>query len=240
MRPGSPGLWSTVVLASALVAGPIWFFSERAPSQTQVAVVESEAPALTEAAIALASADPLQNYFGLPLAGQTIGYVVDGDSTMAGYIDQVAFLTNNVNAMIPPGSKRFGIAQPVGQNGQTRVEVAEPTSDLEGAKSLLLGRLPSGKTDLTKALAVTANWYPDQVFMVLAKPVDAKNLNFLVHGAEQTGAIVNVIALGAAAKQAELASISTATGGKFVPVNDETLNQLVESQKAALTASPRS
>jgi hypothetical protein len=183
-----------------------------------------------------AVADSLNHYFGIEVTGHTIGYVVDGDAAMAGYINQVAFLTNSVNAAFPPGARRFGIAQAVAGNGKTIVEVAEPNSDLEGARSLLLARLPMGQTDLNLALEATSRWYPDQVFVVLANPVSRQRIEVLTQSALQTGAVVNVIALGDAAGQRDLSEISEATGGTFVAVGDQALDNLVERQKSAAQA----
>lgn len=176
--------------------------------------------------------NPITHYFGIPLSGRTIGYIVDGDATMAPYIDDVAVLTNSVNESIEKGTRRFGVILAVARDGVTFVEAAEPTTELEGARSILTGRLASGRTDLTKALSVASNWYADEVFLVLSKPVDSRQMEVLKQGAEQTGAVVHVIGLGGAAEQ-DLSPIAKATGGTYVSVPDETLRKLVERQNDA-------
>ncbi|HKQ50648.1 MAG TPA: hypothetical protein VJZ71_21435 [Phycisphaerae bacterium] len=180
----------------------------------------------------LRTADPITHYFGIPHSGKTIGYIVDGDATMAAYIDNVATLTNSVNEAIEKGTKRFGVMLAVERDGKTVVESAEPSTDLEGARAILTGQLASGRTDLSKALSVASNWYADEIFLVLSKPVSADQMEVLTQGAEQTSAVVHVIALGPAAQQ-DLSPIAKATGGTFVPVADAEITQLVDRQNEA-------
>ncbi len=175
------------------------------------------------------------DYFGVPIKGETIGYVVDGDQTMAPFINDIALATNSVNERIPPGTKRFGIVQAVGGNGRTFLEVHEPGGDLQGSHGVLLSRLPSGSTDLSKALSIATGWYADEVFLVLSKPVEQPELDILRQNAAQTGAVVHVIAFGAAAKQ-DLSSIARPTGGEFVPVSDGDLKDFVHQQRESLEA----
>jgi hypothetical protein len=161
-------------------------------------------------------------YFGVPLEGRTIGYVVDGDETMAPYIDRLAFITNTVITSMEPGEYRFGVVQAVGRDGRTFIEVYEPSSDLAGASAVLRSRLPGGKTDLSRALSAATNWYADQVFLVLSKPVEPQQLTALRQDALQTGAVTHVIALGEAAK-VDLSPISASTGGRFIRVSDTSM-----------------
>lgn len=224
-----------------LVGLPAWYFAlsgAEAPTVHQtIARFDSnraaEVSGLKGTELAMATADPLKTYFGLPLDGGIIGYVVDGDTTMTPYIDQVARLTNGVNSAFVPGTKRYGIARAFGENDQTLVEVVEPVGDLEGSRQTLSNRAAAGKTNLNSALAVTSDWFADQVFLVLSKPVEASEIQRLASTAEQTGAIVNVIALGDAARQPKLAEVANATRGKFVPVSDAMLTDLVARQLAA-------
>lgn len=250
-RPASPGLRRHVTfgrasaalgIAAILVGLPAWYFAlsgSRQPTVHQtvtrvdtVALPEANA-GLSGAPLALASADPLNTYFGLPLSGSIIGYVVDGDSAMTPYIHEIASLTDAVNASFVPGSKRYGIAQTYGEGGEAVVEVAEPVGDLEGSRLTISPRTSAGRTNLSDALGVTSGWYADQVFLVMAKTVDAEELQKLAATAEQSGAIVNVIALGEAARQPELAEIAAASRGKFVPVSDTALRDLLARQRAA-------
>lgn len=236
----SPSHFSAALaVLSVMIVLPAWFFTREAgsdafrPTLTDASGLPAIPEGAPESVVALLTADPLTHYFGLPLTGSTIGYVVDGDSSMAPYIDKVAYLTNSVNASIALGARRYGIAQAVDQNGNSLVEVAEPVGDLAGARHLLTARLASGQTNLARALSVTTSWYADQLYLVMAKSVSEEELGILAQTAEQTGAVVNVIALGEAAKQTELADISNATHGRFIPVSDAMLDQLVERQRAA-------
>jgi hypothetical protein len=175
------------------------------------------------------------SYFGIPLVGKTIGYVIDADATMAPYIEEVAYVTNWVNETALMGSRRFGIVMGVSLDGARIVEVAEPSADLEGARAVLLGRIPGGKTDLNRALAVTGNWYADQLFLVLSKPLDEGERDLLAQSVAQTGAVTHVIALGDAARQ-DLSPIARASGGTFMSVTDGQLDRLVQTHAAATDA----
>lgn len=233
--PKSPGwLAAFSISAAVLVSVPVWIISSSqdgtrlSPLAGAVLVPTGEVTDTPE----LLKTDPLTHYFGIALTGNTIGYVVDGDATMAPYIDQVAFATNTVNAAFPKGSRRFGVVQAVGEDGQTLLEVSEPANGLEGARTVLQARLPSGKTDLSKAMSVAANWYADQIFLVVSKPLAEDEIERLKSSAEQTSAVVNVIAVGGAASQ-DLSSIAEATEGQFVRVSDSDLAKLVQRQQAA-------
>ena len=233
---------SVVVSALVMVAGvsllyglPNW--SQRVPQMPAVddSTYVSADPWTADSVDpkeSLRSADPITHYFGIPLSGKTIGYIVDGDATMASYIDNVATLTNSVNEAIEKGTKRFGVMLAIERDGKTVVEAAEPSTDLEGARAVLTGQLASGRTDLSKALSVASNWYADEIFLVLSKPMDDDQLAILTQGAEQTSAVVHVIALGPAAQQ-DLSPIAKATGGMFVPVTDAEITQLVDRQNEA-------
>jgi len=176
------------------------------------------------------SADPKTAYFGIPLAGETIGYVVDCDATMVDYIDQVAYLTGRVNRSIDTPARRFGIVQAISDpDGNRLIEVLSPTTDLVDATTILHGNLAGGTTDLPRALAVTESWYADQIFLVLSKRIDAPDLDLLIQNAQQSGAATHVIALGEAVAQSdELSQISNATGGLFMPISDALIEDLVE------------
>ena len=86
------------------------------------------------------------------------------------------------------GTRRFGVLLAVEHDGNTVVEAVEPSTDLEGARAILVGRLASGRTDLSKALSVSSNWYADEIFLVLSKPVDDRQMEILKQSAEQTSA----------------------------------------------------
>lgn len=188
---------------------------------------------------ALATADPLKTYFGFPLDGETIGYVVDGDVAMAPYIEQVALATNAVNASLDRTRHRFGVVLAANIDGHQITEIAEPTADLPYARSVLTSRLPGGQTDLARALGRASDWYASRLFLVLAKPIDDQQLAILTEAAEQTGAKVNVIALGDASRQ-DLSSIAEATGGRYLPLSKDQLAdwsaKVLKAQEAPVAA----
>lgn len=184
--------------------------------------------------LAILRSDPLRSYFGVPIEGKTVGYVIDGDGTMAPYLDQIAFITNSVNTSFDIGTIRFGIVQAVeNPDGARLYEVFEPSTDLAGATTLLHGRLASGVTDLARAFAVTESWYADSLFLVLSKRLPYAEIDYLAQLAEQTGAVTHVIAFGQAAEDDDLSLISDVTNGQFVRVKDDLLTTLVQKHEAA-------
>lgn len=237
-RLRSPAALATLMFVAASgIAATAWQVSSPSstppPDQSFLAALEvipaggeEVSIASDDPLLAMRTADPLKYYFGLPISGGTIGYVVDGDSAMAPYIDNLVFITNSVNEALEPGSCRFGVIMATGEHRGTLLEIHEPSTDLIGARTALTSRLPGGRTDLSKALSKTANWFADTIFLGLAKHVDEHELNMLVENAEQTGAITHVIAFGEAAKQ-DLSAISQATDGTFLRITDDMLNDLV-------------
>ncbi len=232
---------STLCIAAWTITSTTGITSaDRNVSRLRIYGIEPSAegePASEDAMVALLSGDPLKSYFGIPIEGDTVGYVVDCDGTMAPYIDQVAFITDGVNAMIEPGTRRFGIVQAVNDtDGHQLTEVRTP-SDLPGASTILQSRLAAGETNLPGAFAITESWYANQIFLVLSKPLEEQEIGLLTQHAEQSGAVTHVIALGEAASQQSLSAISDATGGSLMSVSDSMLNQLVARYDARLSES---
>lgn len=187
--------------------------------------------------LAILRSNPHRSFFGVPIEGRTVGYVIDGDASMAPYLDKIAFVTNSVNNSYEHGSVRFGIVQAVeNPDGARLYEVFEPSTDLAGATTMLHGRLASGVTDLARAFAVTDSWYADELFLVVSKRLPPSEIEYLTQMAQQSGAVTHVIAFGAAAEDADLAEISDRTHGQYVPVTDDLLNTLVARHEAAAEA----
>ncbi len=177
------------------------------------------------------AADPLQTYFGVPVKGETVGYVVDCDSSMAIYLDDVAFITRNVTETMRQGGKRFGIVQALARaDSEYALEVSEPSLDVVGAWTTLQGSLAGGDTRLAEALAVTEGWYADQIFLVLAKELDDREIALLQQHALQTRAVTHVIALGRAA-ELNLSAIAGPTGGRYISVDDTVFRALVNNHR---------
>jgi hypothetical protein len=194
------------------------------PPKSPVVAKDDEAGPI-DTAEAIRTANPRKCYFGVPLEGNTIGFVVDDDQTMAPYIDHLSTVTNGLIACLLPQNRKGWVVRPVNGDESLIVEAAQPAGDLEGARSALVARLPSGKTDFVKGLAKTQGWYADQLFLVISKALAPEELAVLTQTAEQTGAVTHVIAFGAAAKQ-DLAPLADATHGRFIPVSDELLTEL--------------
>jgi hypothetical protein len=175
---------------------------------------------------ALLNADPRKTFFGIPVQGDTVGYVVDSDTTMLPHYRQLASITGVINEALGASSRRFGIVEALAKNRARGVEkVSEPTSDLKGARSALSSTPTGGETDLPEAFATAEAWYADEIFLVLSKKVDSDEVSLLTQYAQQSGAVTHVIAFGEAARQ-DLSQISNATGGRFVPVSNQILSAL--------------
>lgn len=183
--------------------------------------------------------DPLRSYFGVPLSGDTVGCIVDSDVTMAPYIDRVAMVTNSVISRSPMESIRFGVVQPSDESSEVRLQEVYQSAvlQLEG-RTPLRARTASGTTSLAKAFAVTESWYPEELFLVLSKPVSSREVDALTQLAEQSGAVTHVIALGAAANEPGLSRIAEATAGQYVRISDDDLNLLVRRHELASPVAP--
>ncbi len=230
---------SFVITAVSLVAfglsGFAWYATMPRPAEAPPYVMaadgtlsDSGAQLSAEAAAtkAMREGDPLAAYFGIAISNGVTGYVVDGDASMQDYINKLALVTNAVNEAHGFGEKKFGIvvAKDKDQSGQTLLEIAEPRTDLAQARTILTSGLATGKTDLVKAMATTVQWDADQIFLVLAKRLEAQEIALLAEKAGETGAVVNVIGLGEAARQREeLAPIAARTGGQFRQISDRML-----------------
>lgn len=183
---------------------------------------------------AMLAADPLHTYFGVPIKGDTVGYVLDCDASMATYLDDVAFMTQIINRTMSAEGRRFGVVQALARpGGEQALEVSEPSTDLVGAWTTLQGALPGGDTQLVDALAVTEGWYADQIFLVLAKELGDREIALLQQHAMQTRAVTHVIALGRAA-EIDLSAIALPTGGRYVAVEDKVFRALVNNYKIAI------
>lgn len=173
-----------------------------------------------------------RTYFGVPVDGNLVAYIVDTDEAMKPYIGDLSFVTNLVNKSVFTGRReRFGIIRPGLSKRFSLMDVAERPGTLEDSETLLAARLPPESTDVYEALGVAFNSYADQVFLVLAKPLNADEVSRLTHRAEQTGAVTNVLALGPAARL-DLSPIATATGGRYTALSDAQWNEWVTRYKS--------
>lgn len=176
----------------------------------------------------------LGEYFHIPVAGRTVGFVMDNDLSMAAYTDGVAFLTPEVAKRIDTESS-FAVALAT----ESRPLVLQPSgvtqSSIAGAESLLVGNMSSGETDLAAALGASADWRADQIFLVLANPRVTESIELLIQKAKQTGAEVNVIALGEAHSAApELRRIVSAVGGRYQPIDDAEFSSIINEAHQVL------
>jgi hypothetical protein len=175
--------------------------------------------------------DVQKSFFGVPVKGEVVAYVVDGDAAMAPYMDQVAFAANFVNQSVQ-GSRRFGIVKPDQPKRPSLMGVTQTEGSLANSEAILSPRLPEQPVDLAKNVALAAAWPADQILMVVAKPLSDEEIDALADAAEKSGAKTSVIAVGAAAKL-DLSKISDATEGRFVALTDAKLADWAAKYQAA-------
>lgn len=248
-RVRSPGFVITTVSIIAVgLSGFAWYAATPRGAEPPPYLLGSDGSGFVDSAVVSADAaaalvmregNPLAAYFGVPISKGTTGYVVDGDASMQDYINKLAVVTNAVNETNAFGGKKFGIvvAKDKDQEGQTVLEIAEPHTDLAQARTVLTCALATGKTNLVKAMATTVQWDADQIFLVLAKPLEAEEISLLSEKAAETGAAVNVIGLGQAAHQREqLTQIAARTGGQFRQIPDRLLEDWVTRVEQAREA----
>jgi hypothetical protein len=212
-------------------------------SVTGGSAAADEEQAVSQAAL-LASADPLRTYFARPLIGETVLFVVDGDNSMMDYFDPVKEATNAVIRHRTPGERRIGVIAASGAEGPQVVWAESGDSDLAGASSVLAVGLSSERSDLATAVGRTVNLQASHIFVVLAKRLDAGELASLAENAQQTGAVVDFVALGEArAQEAELQSISEPTHGQVLSMTSSDLanwgRRVGKAVEAAEEAAPR-
>lgn len=162
-------------------------------------------------------------YFGLPLSGSTIAYVVDTDPAITPYFSNVSSITNAVNnRLLQGGPQRFAVFYPGMARKSSLLEMAENKNVLEDGEAVLASRLPPPGGSLSESLARVGGSFADEVFLVLGHALTPAEIDVLTQSAEQTGAVTHVIAVGPAARQ-DLSPIARATGGTFVSVDDATM-----------------
>ncbi|HWL92310.1 MAG TPA: hypothetical protein VNT79_02145 [Phycisphaerae bacterium] len=190
--------------------------------------------------LAIARMDPLRSYFGIPLRGKKIGYVMDGDATMSPYGEKLAFVTNSVNGAMSKDVRGFGVVRAEGNRRAVRViEDVQPARQGAAGGMMLSGRLAADETNLTRAYAVTREWHADELFIVLSKWLPAVEVSALEQLAAQGEAVTHVIALGHAAENVNLRRVAEAGGGQFVAISDGLLDALVgRHEKAGPESAP--
>ncbi|MFQ5423812.1 MAG: hypothetical protein ACE5F9_07510 [Phycisphaerae bacterium] len=234
-----------LMLVSLVGGGTIWWYTA-SPSPVLLAAnaggsQNTDDTAMPGSGTATGSSpdatQALRSFLGVPVAGRTIGFVIDDDTAMAPYFDDSAFLTWAVASARDVDTSQFAIA--VARDGPP--SVLPPTrvteAGLASANSTLYSRFPANQTDLTAAMRSAADWDADHVFLVLASPASPDTIETLVQQARQSGAVTHVFALGAAARShADFAMIARATGGTFLAVDDAMFHRVIQAGRLAVVA----
>ncbi len=176
------------------------------------------------------------SYFGVPLRGSKICYVVDSDESMAEYIDKIMLHASATNYNIKPGTWRMGVIQAVGtEAGETQLHMTPPSGNLRMAAARIKTKRPRGETDLSIAMTAAAEWDADQILLILSKDADPAELEALRQAALNSGATVDVIAFGAAI-QLDLSPIAQAGKGLVARITDEELHRIIEEDATIITS----
>lgn len=174
-------------------------------------------------------------YFGIPLRGQDICYVVDGDESMGEFIDKIMLHAIATNASIKPGVCRMGVIQAIGIDDQTQLEITPLSSNLRLAAAKIKTKRPQGETDLALAMRAAAGWNVDQIVLVLAKGATPSEIEALRQEAIRTGAVVDVIAFGEASNL-DLSALTEASGGRVARISNEELQRVIDEDRTIATS----
>jgi hypothetical protein len=227
------------MVAVSAVSASVWSVAGRSSRDRQGRILAgtvqrnktSSAGAASNQTLAqLPETDPRRGYFGVPVEGNVVAYIVDSDPAMAPYIGHLSYVTSLVSEANKVTTRRHGVVRPHVRHRFSLTEVAAREPTLEGAEPVLSPKLPPERIDFSEALSVAANWYADQIFMVVARPIGSSEIEALAQHAEQTGAVTNVLALGPAAGL-DLSPIAEATGGRSIPMTDEQFAEWVSRYK---------
>jgi len=231
---------AVVLLAVCSVSVSAWSLrgrTPRPPNTPLIAATSSREDVTAEDepandAVALASNDVRRTYFGVPVEGNVVAYIVDADQAVSPYIQQLSYITNMTKESNKSAARRQGIVRPELRQRFSIVGIAERERALDGSEAALSPQLPAEGIDFPQAFTTAANWYADQIFLVVARPIASSEIDGLAQNAEQTGAVTHVIALGQAANQ-DLSAISNATGGRFIQLSNDQFNDWANRYKNA-------
>ncbi|MCZ6683696.1 MAG: hypothetical protein O7B26_10985 [Planctomycetota bacterium] len=215
--------------------GTAWYLSSSAPHGETVfadetgLVMQETQPEVVPAFDAI-----LKEFFSTPLSGRTVGFVVDDDLSMAPYSDGIAFLIPAVATRLDTES-RLAVSLATDSTPNVLRPSHVTQSSIAGAKTMLVGSMSSGQTDLAAALSASADWGADQIFLVLANPFVSDSIESLIQNAKQTGAELHVVALGnARSAAADLERMANAVGGSYRAIDDAAFRGVIDEAHLVL------
>ena len=195
-----------------------------------------------EAAAARLAASDEDDFFGIPIGSGSVGLVIDDHDRLASYTKPVARLTyaasdfarNNGAAMTVVEARVRGA-------GLTDAE-ADPfyafsVLRIKAARKRLDSEVPA-QSYLSTALSMTAPSSPEQIFVVISQPLSGKELGDLESEIRSIGVPVHMICLGDAAN-VHYGPLAAINGGKFIPVTDNAIEDLVNRCEVAMPARAR-
>lgn len=224
---GASAFAALVIVASMLT----WNWSESINQGTTLdgsrLAAGSMSAVRAEVAQMLAQSDE-DDFFGIPIGDAKTSIVIDNRDDMPDYTGDVARLAYSAVQFARSNNGAMSIVEArlarAGNNDKDpyyalpvlRIQsVRKRTDELNGVDS-----------NLAAAIELASVSKPEQIVFVFAKPMDADEKEELEAAIRHTTVPVHIVALGDAASRS-YASLADISGGKFIPVSDTALQQLV-------------
>gem|GEM_PF-2616697 len=191
-----------------------------------------------EIATMLAASDT-DDFFGVPIDSGGVGLVIDDHDRLGGYTDAVARLAYAATDFARTNETPISVVEARLRGAGSSGDDSDPfyafsVMRIQAARKRLDMQVPE-QSLLSTAVSMTMAESPSQVFLVISEPLSNKEIDELAMAIETANTPVHLICLGDAANQpyAQLAAIS---GGKFIPVTDAEMDDLVARCQVTMPA----
>lgn len=210
-----------------------WSSSMDGPTgpQNQNALAQSDRSSARAAAARLLAASGKEDFFGIPIGTGSVGLVIDDHDRLSGYTHQVArlayaasdFARSNGTALSVVEARLRGAG---GGDAESDPFYAMSVLRIQASRQRLDSQEPQ-QSYLSTAVSMTAPLAPSQLFLVISEPLTNNELGQLETAVRAAGVPVHMICLGAAANK-PYDAMAKITGGKFIPVTDQAIEDLVD------------
>lgn len=223
---GAAAFAAVVVLASAVT----WNWSgsgDRGAGNGGFAT--SGQPAATRDIGELLAASDADDFFGIPISPRSTGIIVDNRERLGPYADKVARLAFAASEFANSQQSDFGIVEARLQAAGDFSTEVDPFYALPVIRiqTLMKKVVDKDRSHLNAAVALTAPWTPEQIFVIISEQLSYEEEIQLGAAIRAAGVPVHIVGLGDAATQS-YASLAAAAHGRYIPVNDAVLDQLIQ------------
>lgn len=183
-----------------------------------------------------------EDFFGLPIGTGNVGIVIDDRDRLDGHADQVARLAYAANDFAKSNNAEIRLVEARWGDVGADDRATDPYYALPVLRvpTLMAPSDPENQETkrLSSAFALTARAVPQQVFVVISEPLQLAEKELLESEIRAAGVPVHMICLGDAASDSckELAAMS---GGRFIPVSDQAIVDLVDRCDVVMPARAR-